>query len=216
LGCRGIRLCFGKVEIWKVQIRALLRASIYGDIKIMLPMISVIEEVRKSKEIINEVKAELKNSNIPYNEKLEIGIMIETPAAALIADAMADEVDFFSIGTNDLIQYTLACDRMNTKVSNLYSQFNPSVLRLIKHIIDTGHEYGIKVGMCGEAAGDVRLIPLFVGMGLDEFSMNTSGLLEAKKAVAQISKLEMCKIVPEILKLKTADEIEKYLCNLKF
>jgi phosphoenolpyruvate-protein phosphotransferase (PTS system enzyme I) len=214
LGCRGIRLCFDKVEIWKVQLRALLRASIYGDIRIMLPMISVIEEVRRAKEIINEVKAELKSSGVLYNEKLEIGIMIETPAAAIIADSMASEVDFFSIGTNDLIQYTLACDRMNPKISYLYSQFNPSVLRLIKHIIDTGHEYGIKVGMCGEAAGDTRLIPLFVGMGLDEFSMNTSGLLEAKKVVTQISKHEMNKVVPEVLKLKTAQEVEDYLRNI--
>ena len=214
LGCRGIRLCFDKVEIWKVQLRALLRASVYGDIRIMLPMISVIEEVRKAKEIIDEVKAELKGSGILYNEKVEIGIMIETPAAAIIADAMASEVDFFSIGTNDLIQYTLACDRMNPKISYLYSQFNPSVLRLIKHIIDTGHEYGITVGMCGEAAGDTRLIPLFVGMGLDEFSMNTSGLLEAKKVVTQISKDEMSKVVPEVLKLKTAKEVEAYLGNL--
>jgi phosphoenolpyruvate-protein phosphotransferase (PTS system enzyme I) len=214
LGCRGIRLCFDKVEIWKVQLRALLRASIYGDIRIMLPMISVIEEVRRAKEIINEVKAELKSSGVLYNEKLEIGIMIETPAAAIIADSMASEVDFFSIGTNDLIQYTLACDRMNPKISYLYSQFNPSVLRLIKHIIDTGHEYGIKVGMCGEAAGDTRLIPLFVGMGLDEFSMNTSGLLEAKKVITQISKHEMNKAVPEVLKLKTAQEVEDYLRNI--
>jgi phosphoenolpyruvate-protein phosphotransferase (PTS system enzyme I) len=214
LGCRGIRLCFDKVEVWKVQLRALLRASIYGDIRIMLPMISVIEEVRRAKEIINEVKAELKSSGILYNEKLEIGIMIETPAAAIIADSMASEVDFFSIGTNDLIQYTLACDRMNPKISYLYSQFNPSVLRLIKHIIDTGHEYGIKVGMCGEAAGDTRLIPLFVGMGLDEFSMNTSGLLEAKKVVTQISKHEMNKAVPEVLKFKTAQEVEDYLRNI--
>ena len=214
LGCRGIRLCFDKVEIWKVQLRALLRASIYGDIRIMLPMISVIEEVRKAKEIISEVKAELKSSGILYNEKLEIGIMIETPAAAIIADAMASEVDFFSIGTNDLIQYTLACDRMNPKISYLYSQFNPSVLRLIKHIIDTGHDEGIKVGMCGEAAGDIRLIPLFVGMGLDEFSMNTSGLLEAQKVVTQILKNEMSKMVPAVLKLKTAQEVEEYLGNL--
>ncbi|HYE10474.1 MAG TPA: phosphoenolpyruvate--protein phosphotransferase [Patescibacteria group bacterium] len=214
LGCRGIRLCFDNIEIWKVQLRALLRASIYGDIKIMLPMISVMEEVRKAKEIICEVKAELKNGGIAYNEKLEIGIMIETPAAAVLADAMASEVDFFSIGTNDLIQYTLACDRMNPKISNLYSQFNPSVLRLIKHIIDTGHEYGIKVGMCGEAAGDARLIPLFVGMGLDEFSMNTSALLEAKRTVTQISKQEMSEVVSAVLKLKTAQEIENYLYNL--
>ncbi|OGO77549.1 MAG: phosphoenolpyruvate--protein phosphotransferase [Clostridiales bacterium GWB2_37_7] len=213
LGCRGIRLCFDKVDIWKVQLRALLRASIFGDIKIMLPMISVIEEVRKAKEIINEVKEELESSGIPFNENLEIGIMIETPAAAMIADSMASEVDFFSIGTNDLIQYTLACDRMNPKISYLYSQFNPSVLRLIKHIIDTGHEYGIKVGMCGEAAGDIRLIPLFVGMGLDEFSMNASGLLEAKKVVTQISRLEMSKVVPEVLKLKTAQEVETYLAG---
>lgn len=214
LGCRGIRLCLDKVEVWKVQLRALLRASIYGDIRIMLPMISVIEEVRKAKEIINEVKAELKASEIPYNEKIEVGIMIETPAAAIIADSMASEVDFFSIGTNDLIQYTLACDRMNPKISYLYSQFNPSVLRLIKHIIDTGHAYGIKVGMCGEAAGDIRLIPLFVGMGLDEFSMNASGLLEAKKVATQISKCEMGKMVPEVLKLKTAQEVEAYLGNI--
>jgi phosphotransferase system enzyme I (PtsI) len=214
LGCRGIRLCFDKVDIWKVQLRALLRASVYGDIRIMLPMISVIEEVRKAKEIIEEVKEELKASGIPYNEKLEIGIMIETPAAAIIADSMASEVDFFSIGTNDLIQYTLACDRMNPKISYLYSQFNPSVLRLIKHIIDTGHEHGIKVGMCGEAAGDTRLIPLFVGLGLDEFSMNTSGLLEAKKAVTQISRSEMNKVVSEVLKLKTAQEVEEYLANI--
>ncbi len=214
LGCRGIRLCFEKQELWKVQLRALLRASVYGNIQIMLPMISVVEEVRRAKAIMDEIKAELKSEGIEYNDGIEIGVMIETPAAAIIADVIASEVDFFSIGTNDLIQYTTACDRMNPRISYLYSQFNPSVLRLIKHIIDTGHQHGIKVGMCGEAAGDVRLIPLFVGMGLDEFSMNTSALLEAKKTVDQISKQEMQKVVEDVLKLKTAQEIEEYLLSL--
>lgn len=215
LGCRGIRLCFDREELWKVQLRALLRASVYGDIKIMLPMISVIDEVRKAKALIQEIKTELKEAQIPYNDEIEIGIMIETPAAAIIADVMASEVDFFSIGTNDLIQYTLACDRMNPKISHLYSQFNPSVLRLIKLIIDTGHEYGIKVGMCGEAAGDIRLIPLFVGMGLDEFSMNSSALLEAKRVVTRVSKQELESAVKEVLRLKTAQEVEAYLSNIK-
>lgn len=215
LGCRGIRLCFEKEDLWKVQLRALLRASVYGDIKIMLPMVSVVEEVRRAKELIEGIKEELKSKAIPYNEKLEIGIMIETPAAAFIADILAKEVDFFSIGTNDLIQYTLACDRMNPRISHLYNQFNPSVLRLIKHVIDAGHKEGILVGMCGEAAGDTRIIPLFVGMGLDEFSMNTSSILEAKKTIMQISKEEMSNLVPEILMLATAQEVEEYMSKLR-
>ena len=170
LGYRAIRIYLDNVDLFKVQLRAILRASSYGNVAIMIPMISSIEELRKSKEIIEEVKQELKEKNIKFNENIEVGIMVEIPSSAVMADEFAKECDFFSIGTNDLIQYTIAVERGNEKLANLYSHFNPAVIRLIKSAIDGAHKNGILCGMCGEAAGDVRFIPLLVGLGLDEFS----------------------------------------------
>ncbi|MTI69149.1 MAG: phosphoenolpyruvate--protein phosphotransferase [Firmicutes bacterium] len=211
LGYRAIRLCLDKVEIFKTQLRALLRASVYGNIKIMFPMISSIEELRQAKKILEEVKKELINEEIKFDKNLEVGMMIEIPAAAILSDQFAKEVDFFSIGTNDLIQYTTAVDRMNQNISNLYNQFHPALLRLIKTVIDNGHKEGIWVGMCGEVAGDPKLIPVLLGMGLDEFSMSPISILKARWIISKLSKKEMEKKVDEILSLPTATDVENYI-----
>lgn len=183
LGFRAIRLCLGRKDIFKVQLRALLRASCYGNLKIMFPMISSLGEFLESKEILKECMGELKAEGKPFNEKLETGIMVEIPAAAIMADELAKHVDFFSIGTNDLIQYTLAADRMNEQVSYLYNPMHPAVLRLIKMTIEAAHKEGKWCGMCGEMAGDEKFIPTLVEYGLDEFSMSASSILNAKKYI---------------------------------
>lgn len=211
LGLRAIRLCLSKKDIFKTQLRALLRASAYGNIKIMFPMISSIKEIRDAKEILEEAKEELRKENIPFNENMEVGIMVEIPAVAIRSDIFAKEVDFFSIGTNDLIQYTLAVDRGNQNVSSLFSQYDPSVLKLIKMTIENGHKEGIWVGMCGEAAGDEKLIPLFLAMGLDEFSMSPSSLLKARWIIRNTSKKEIEPMLDIILNLPTAEDVENYI-----
>lgn len=211
LGYRAIRLCLDRTDIFKTQLRALLRASVYGDIKIMFPMISAIEELRQAKGILEGVKEELRAENIKFNNNIEIGIMIEIPSAAVMSDLFAKEVDFFSIGTNDLIQYTTAVDRGNRKVSYLYNEFHPALLRLIKTIIDNGHKEGIKVKMCGEVAGNPKLIPILIGMGLDEFSMSASSMLRARWIVNNILKKDMEGLVEEILKLPTAQEVKEFI-----
>jgi phosphotransferase system enzyme I (PtsI) len=211
LGCRAIRFCLKKTELWKVQLRALLRASSYGNLRIMLPMIAAMEELIEAKGILEEVKAELRNEHIPFNESVQVGMMMETPAAAVMADVFAKEVDFFSIGTNDLIQYTIAVDRMNTEVAHLYSPYQPAVLRLIKKIVDSAHEAGIWAGMCGEAAADRKLLPLWIGMGLDELSMSPPSILQTRESIQKLSHEEGKKLVDEILLLKTAQEIENRL-----
>lgn len=211
LGFRAIRLCLERVELWKTQLRALLRASVFGDIKIMFPMISTYKELQQAKAILNEVKLDLTQNNIPFNEKIQIGMMMETPAAAIMADSFAKEVDFFSIGTNDLIQYTIAVDRMNPLVSHLYSPYDPAVIRLIKTIIDAGHKEGIWVGMCGEAASDLKAIPLWLGLGLDELSMSASSLLEVKHLIRNLEMSEAIDLSNNILRLNTAFEIRNYL-----
>ncbi|MBS3995542.1 MAG: phosphoenolpyruvate--protein phosphotransferase, partial [Alkaliphilus sp.] len=183
LGYRAIRLCLDRKDIFKTQLRALLRASVYGNLKIMFPMISGLEELREAKAITWEVKQELIKEKIEVSEDIELGIMIEIPSAAVISDILAKEVDFFSIGTNDLIQYTVAVDRMNQKISYLYDPFNPAVLRLIKNVIDNAHKEGKWVGMCGEMAGDTRLTPVLLGFGLDEFSMSPSSILKVRKCI---------------------------------
>lgn len=181
LGYRAIRLCLEQKDIFKVQLRALLRASIYGKLAVMFPMISGIEEFNQAKEVVEECKAELDSAGIKYSDAIEWGIMIEIPAAAVMADELAKHVDFFSIGTNDLIQYTLAADRMSEKVSYLYNPMHPAVLRLIKMTIDGAHKHGKWVGMCGEMAGDEAAIPVLLEYGLDEFSMSATSILNAKK-----------------------------------
>ncbi|WMJ80383.1 phosphoenolpyruvate--protein phosphotransferase [Clostridium sp. MB40-C1] len=183
LGYRAIRLCLDKKDIFKIQLRALLRASAYGNIKIMFPMISSLEEFLTSKEVLSECMEELKSEGKEFNSDLEVGMMVEIPAAAICADELAKHVDFFSIGTNDLIQYTLAADRMNEKVSYLYKPNHPAVLRLIKMTIDAAHKEGKWCGMCGEVAGDEAMIPTLVEYGLDEFSMSATSILKAKQII---------------------------------
>ena len=185
LGYRAIRLCLDRKEIFKVQLRALLRASVFGKLCVMFPMISGIQEFRQAKEVVEECKAELKAEGKEYSENIQWGIMVEIPAAAVMADELAKEVDFFSIGTNDLIQYTLAADRMSEKVSYLYNPMHPAVLRLIKMTIDGAHSQGKWVGMCGEMAGDETAIPTLVEYGLDEFSMSATSILTAKKIMLE-------------------------------
>lgn len=214
LGYRAIRLCLGNVDVFRTQLRAILRASIYGNVKIMFPMISTMKELRDAKKILEKAKQELTKDGIPFNNDIEVGIMIEIPSAAIISDLLAKEVDFFSIGTNDLIQYTLAVDRMNSRLSHLYSQYHPAMLRLIKGIIDNAHKAGIWVGMCGEAAGDPKLIPIFLGMGLDEFSMNSPSILSSRYIIRNLNKKEMEKIAEGTLNMETAVEVEDYLSCL--
>lgn len=211
LGYRAIRIYLDNVDLFKVQLRAILRASSYGNVAIMLPMISSIEELRKSKEIIEEVKQELKEKNIKFNENIEVGIMIEIPSSAVMADEFAKECDFFSIGTNDLIQYTIAVERGNEKLVNLYSHFNPAVIHLIKSAIDGAHKNGILCGMCGEAAGDVKFIPLLVGLGLDEFSMNANKILKARKLIIDLNFEECKELANKVLKLESTEEVKRIL-----
>ena len=185
LGYRAIRICLGQKDIFKTQLRALLRASVHGKLSIMFPMISCLEELLKAKEIVQECKQELITEGLTYADDIDWGIMVEIPSAAVCAEDIAPHVDFFSIGTNDLIQYTLAVDRMNEKVSYLYNPMHPAVLKLIKITIDAAHKYGKWVGMCGEMAGDETAIPTLVNYGLDEFSMSTSSILKAKRLICQ-------------------------------
>ena len=211
LGYRAIRVCLDNIDLFKVQLRAILRASAYGEISIMLPMISSIEELRKSKEIIEEVKKDLKAKRIKYNENIKIGIMIEIPSSAIMAEEFAKECDFFSIGTNDLIQYTIAVERGNEKVANLYTHFNPAVIRLIKSAIDGAHKNGILCGMCGEAAGDIKFIPLLIGLGLDEFSMNANKILKARKLITSLDYKKCQILADDILKLVSTQEVKEKL-----
>ena len=208
LGYRAIRVCLEQTDIFRTQLRALLKASAFGNLKIMFPMISSLDEVRQAKALLEEVKAELIKEGVTVSAKIEVGIMIEIPAAAIISDVLAKEVDFFSIGTNDLIQYTTAVDRMNERIAHLYTPFHPAVLRLIQMVIENGHQAGIWVGMCGEAAGDTDLIPLFLGMGLDEFSMSAISLLPARELIGHLNLEELEKKVPEILQSGTAQEVK--------
>ena len=208
LGYRAIRIFLDNISLFKVQLRAILRASAYGNLAIMIPMISSIEELRESKKIIQEVKDELRTKQIPFNKNIEIGIMIEIPSAALMAEELAKECDFFSIGTNDLIQYTIAVERGNEKVSNLYTHFHPAVIRLIKSTIDGAHKNNIICGMCGEAAGDPMFIPLLIGLGLDEFSMNANKILQARKLIRELNFQDCKQIAQNVLKLNSSEEVK--------
>lgn len=211
LGYRAIRLCLDRKDIFKTQLRALYRASVHGKLRIMFPMISSLEELLDAKEVIKEVLKKLDAENIAYSNDVEVGMMIEIPSAAVISDVLAKHVDFFSIGTNDLIQYTCAVDRMNQKISHLYNQFNPAVLRLIKMVIDNAHKEGKWVGMCGESAGDQRMIPILLGFGLDEFSMSPISILPARKLITSLSYADMQKFADEVLAMGTAKEIKEYV-----
>ena len=212
LGYRAIRYCLDNKEFFKVSLRAILRASNYGNVMIMYPFVSSLEEVYKANEILDEAKRELASKNIAFNKNIKVGIMIEVPSAAVISDILIDEVDFFSIGTNDLIQYTVAVDRLNPTVSNLYSFYNPGVIRLIKKTIDSCLDKKDKfVGMCGEMAADPLAIILLVGLGLHEFSVNASMVLKVKKLISMIDSREAELIANKVLTLKTAKEVEAYL-----
>ena len=212
LGYRAIRFCLDrKDDVYKPQLRALLRASAYGNIKIMVPMVTCIEELREAKALIEEIKKELDGQNIPYKKDIEVGIMVETAAASLMADVFAKEAAFFSIGTNDLTQYTMSVDRGNDKVSYLYSTFNPAVLRSIKRIITCGREAGIMVGMCGEAASDPLMIPLLLAFGLNEFSMSASAILYSRKLITGYSTQELQAVADKAMSFATAAEVELYM-----
>ena len=212
LGYRAIRFCLDrKDDVYKPQLRALLRASAYGNIKIMVPMVTCIEELREAKALIEEIKKELDEQNIPYKKDIEVGIMVETAAASLMADVFAKEAAFFSIGTNDLTQYTMSVDRGHDKVSYLYSTFNPAVLRSIKRIITCGREAGIMVGMCGEAASDPLMIPLLLAFGLNEFSMSASAILYSRKLITGYSTQELQAVADKAMSFATAAEVELYM-----
>lgn len=215
LGYRAIRLCLDQTEIFKTQLRALLRASAFGNIKVMFPMISSIEELKSAKVILREVKEDLINNKIAFNEEIEVGMMIEIPAAAIMSDVFAKEVDFFSIGTNDLIQYTIAVDRSNCKISNLYNAFNPALLRLIKLTVENGHKEGIWVSVCGEVAGDPRFIPLLIGMGVDELSMSPISILYARWVISRMNQRNMKDAVDEVIALSSAKEVEEFVSCLE-
>lgn len=209
LGFRAIRLCLEEKEIFKTQLRALLRASAFGNLKIMFPMIATLEELRAAKSMLNEEKDKLVADGVDVSDQIEVGMMVEIPSTAVAADLFAKEVDFFSIGTNDLIQYTMAADRMNERVSYLYQPYHPAILRLVKMVIDAAHKEGKWAGMCGEMAGDEIAIPLLLGLGLDEFSMSATSILPARSQLLTLSKEELSAFSNEMLTLDTADEVEK-------
>lgn len=212
LGYRAIRLCLDRKEdIYKPQLRALLRASAFGNIRIMIPLVTCIDEFREAKSLIEELKKELDEKGIAYKKDIQVGIMVETAAASLIADIFAKEADFFSIGTNDLTQYTMSVDRGNKKVSYLYSTFNPAVLRSIRHIIACGREAGIMVGMCGEAASDPMMVPLLLAFGLNEFSMSASAVLRTRKLVTGFSITELQAVAEKAMSFATTAEVEAYM-----
>jgi phosphotransferase system enzyme I (PtsI) len=213
LGYRAIRFCLDRIDIFTTQLRAVLRASAYGNIRIMIPMITSVTEVQAVKKIINGICRDLDKKGIKYDKDIKIGVMIETPAAAIMADVLAHEVDFFSIGTNDLTQYTLAVDRGNENVAYLYSALNPAVIRSIKHIIECAHNAGIEAGMCGEAAADERMIPLLLNFGLDEFSVTVSRVLETRKEIASWSSKEVKEITENVMNYSEEKEVSNYLSD---
>lgn len=211
LGFRAVRYCLQNKDSYRVQLRALLRASAFGDIKIMVPLVTCVDEIRRVKALVKELMAELDAENIAYNKDIQVGAMIETPAASLIADLLAKEADFFSIGTNDLTQYTMAVDRGNAKVAYLYSSYNPAVLRSMKNIIEAANAAGIMVGMCGEAAADPLLIPLLISFGLGEFSVSATSVLATRGTIAKWSKAEADELAAKALSLATETEVAELL-----
>lgn len=213
LGYRAIRLCLAQQDIFKPQLRALLRASVYGKLNIMFPMVATINEFREAKAILLEEKENLKNEGHDISDDIELGIMVEIPATAALADVFAKEVDFFSIGTNDLIQYTLAADRMSERVSYLYQPYNPSILRLVKQVIEASHKEGKWTGMCGEMAGDETAIPLLLGLGLDEFSMSATSILKARRQINGLSKNEMTELANRAVDCATQEEVIELVNN---
>ncbi|MEL3748120.1 phosphoenolpyruvate--protein phosphotransferase, partial [Staphylococcus haemolyticus] len=208
LGYRAIRLCLDQQDIFRTQLRALLRASAYGKLNIMFPMVATINEFRDAKAILLEEKENLKNDGHDVSDEIELGIMVEIPSTAALADIFAKEVDFFSIGTNDLIQYTMAADRMSERVSYLYQPYNPAILRLVKQVIEASHKEGKWTGMCGEMAGDETAIPLLLGLGLDEFSMSATSILKARRQINGLSKNEMSELANRAINCATQEEVK--------
>ncbi|MES0854977.1 phosphoenolpyruvate--protein phosphotransferase [Geobacillus sp. G4] len=211
LGFRAIRLCLEMQDMFRTQLRALLRASVHGNLKIMFPMIATLDEFRQAKAILLEEKEALLRQGVPVADGIEVGMMVEIPAAAVMADQFAREVDFFSIGTNDLIQYTMAADRMNERVSYLYQPYNPAILRLISYVIDAAHREGKWVGMCGEMAGDPIAIPILLALGLDEFSMSATSILPARAQLKRLSKEDAVCVKETVLSLGTAEEVVSFV-----
>ncbi|MFC0470947.1 phosphoenolpyruvate--protein phosphotransferase [Halalkalibacter kiskunsagensis] len=211
LGFRALRLCLEMQDMFRTQLRALLRASMYGNLKIMFPMVATLDEFRQAKTILLEEKEKLKSAGSTISDDIEIGIMVEIPSTAVTADLFAKEVDFFSIGTNDLIQYTMAADRMNERVSYLYQPYSPAILRLVKMVIDAAHNEGKWVGMCGEMAGDEVAIPILLGLGLDEFSMSATTILQARSQISKLSRVEVSNVIEQILNMKSAQEVEELI-----
>ena len=207
MGIRAIRICLQRPDIFKTQLRALYRASVFGKLAIMFPMIASEWEIVKILEIIDEVKAELDSEGIAYSKNIELGCMIETPAAAVISDILSKHLDFFSIGTNDLVQYTFAADRMSSGVSYLYQPFHPSILRLVKHVIESAHNEGKWAGMCGEMAGEATAAPLLIGLGLDEFSMSATSILSQRKLIRSMKKSEMNELAAKAINCSTMEEV---------
>ncbi len=211
MGFRAVRYCLKNRDLFKSQLKAILRASAFGDIRIMFPLITAVEELRAGKELVEEAKNDLRASDIAFNENIQVGVMTETAASGVIADLLAEEADFFSIGTNDLTGYTMAADRGNSDVAYLYSPFQPSVLRMIRRIIRCGREKGISVGMCGEAAANPMMIPLLISFGLTEFSVSAPSVLKVRKNIAKWTKAEADAVADKVMAMTTEAEITAYL-----
>ena len=211
MGFRAVRYCLNNPDQYRVQLTALLRASAFGDIKIMVPLVTNIDEIRQVKALVEECKADLDARGVAYNKDIEVGTMIETPAASLIADDLAAECDFFSIGTNDLIGYTMCADRGNDRVGYLYEVYQPAVLRSLKRIIEEGNKAGIMVGMCGEAAADPLLIPVLISFGLNEFSVSAPSILRTRRIISEWTKADADALTEKVMALKTATEVKAML-----
>ena len=211
LGFRAIRYCLQRKDIYEIQLKALLRASAFGKIKIMVPLVTGVDELRQVKAMIKDIMAELDKEGVAYNKNIEVGVMMETPAACMVADVLAKEAAFFSIGTNDLTGYTMAVDRGNAKVAYLYSTYNPAVLRAIKRIIECGKKEGIMVGMCGEAAADSKLIPLLLAFGLDEFSVSATSVLKTRKTISDCTMDECKALADKVMECVTEEEVLEIL-----
>jgi phosphoenolpyruvate-protein phosphotransferase (PTS system enzyme I) len=213
LGLRSVRLCLRKVDLFRTQLKAILRAAAHGNIRIMFPMISTVDELRQCKTLLNEVKEDLEEAGVPYKGDIPIGTMIEVPSAALLADVLAREVNFFSIGTNDLIQYTLAADRNNEHVAHLYDPADPAVLRLIRMVVEAAGKAGIDVNVCGEMSGEPLYIPLLVGLGLRQLSATPRKIPEIKRVIRDLTVAEAERIAREALTRETACQVRSYLRN---
>ena len=215
LGFRAVRFCLENTQLYKTQLRALLRASAFGNIKIMVPLVTCVDEIRAVKALVKEIMADLDSQGIAYNKEIQVGVMMETSASVMVADLLAKEADFFSIGTNDLTQYTMCVDRGNADVAYLYSVYNPAVLRAIKHIIECGSKEGIMVGMCGEAAADPLMIPLLIAFGLSEFSVSATSVLATRKVISMWTQQEAQQVAQRTMQLETEKEVEEYLRSVQ-